>query len=257
MNYVNETLKTGISEARDSELKTINELPLPYIEMDDHGIVTRANRATLELHPAERGDLIGNMAWDLMALDEKEASCAAYMSHMETGEEPPIARRSLYDVSGQFRTYELHRSLMRDAAGRPTGMRMICVNVTEMQQALEEALRKRHWLEIVLESMPQGVIVTDALGLIRYVNPAMEELFGWKASELEGKMVDQALALVSFEAKDATSLDFTFTLENRASGIATILDREGKQVQVAISTSPMMNMELGLTVGVVGMMHKV
>lgn len=254
---MNETAGNIHSEARNAELRLIDELPLPYIEMDTHGIVTRANRAALELHPSERGDLIGKMAWDMMATDEREPSCAAYVSHMETGGEPPVVRRALYDVSGHFRTYELHRSLMRDAGGHPTGMRVLFVNVTQTRQALEEAGRVRQWLEVVLGSMPAGVIVADALGFIRYANPPVEELFGWKAAELEGKMVDEALPLVTYEADGATSLNFNFTLEKRSKGIATILDRNGKHVRVEIGTSPMIDTNHALTIGVVGVMHKV
>ena len=33
----------------------IDELPLPYVEIDAHGIVTRANRATLAVHHPEQG----------------------------------------------------------------------------------------------------------------------------------------------------------------------------------------------------------
>ena len=80
----------------------IDELPLPCIEMDAFGVVTRANRATMALHPPERGELVGKMVWDFMAADEKDPSFAAYCSTMEAGAEPEVVRRSLYDRSGHF-----------------------------------------------------------------------------------------------------------------------------------------------------------
>ena len=87
------------------------------------------------------------LGWDMVAADEKDFSLAAFLSLMESGEDPPVITRSIFDRSGSFRAYELHRSLMRDKAGRPAGMRMAGVDVTEKARALEEARRARQWLE--------------------------------------------------------------------------------------------------------------
>ena len=67
----------------------------------------------------------------------------------------PSSPRSIFDRSGSFRTYEFHRSLIRDGDGKPAGMRMVCVDVTETARALEEARRARQWLESALASLPK------------------------------------------------------------------------------------------------------
>ena len=88
----------------------IDQLPLPYVEMNARGVITRANRAALALQHPEQGDLIGSSAWSAMAIDEKDHSAAAFLSLMATGEQPPVICRSLFDRSGKFRTYEIHRT---------------------------------------------------------------------------------------------------------------------------------------------------
>ena len=112
-------------------LLNIDHLPLPYVEMDAQGILTRANRATLALHHPEQGELIGKSGWDLLAIDEKNRSTAAFLSLMASGEEPPVICRSIFDRSGKFRTYEIHRSIIRTTGGKPAGVRMIFMDVTE------------------------------------------------------------------------------------------------------------------------------
>jgi PAS domain S-box-containing protein len=229
----------------------IDELPLPYIEMDAHGIITRANRATLALHPLERGQLIGKIAWDLMAADEKDPSFAAYCSILETGEEPAVVRRSLYDRSGQFRSYDLYRGLVRDSQGNPAGMRMLCVDVTEATRALEEARRSSLWLQSVMKSIREAVIVTDAVGFICWANPAAEELFGCNAAELTGMLIEQGMPIVSYLCGDKTELTFTNSLECPLKGVATVLDRKGSELHVELGTSPIFDRENGSTTGVV------
>ena len=46
------------------------------------------------------------------------------------------------------------------------------MDVTEAHLAQEEARNAQLWLESILDSLAEAVIVTDALGFIRNVNPA-------------------------------------------------------------------------------------
>lgn len=231
-------------------------LPLPYIEMDAQGVITRANRATRELHPHELGALIGRIAWELMATDEKDPSFAAFCSTLESGKEPEAVCHALFDRSGYFRSYEMHRNLIRDAEGRPCGMRMLCVNVTAARKELENAQRKSARLESVIDSMREGVIVTDAVGFIRSANPAAEELLGWQTQELRGVSIEDGMPVLAYLGDDRTELTFTMALEGPSKGIATTLDRERREVHVGLGTSPILDKETGTTIGVVFELHK-
>jgi len=239
-----------------AKVDPLDELPLPYIEMDRHGMVTRANRATFALLPLEEGQLIGRMAWDFMAADEKDRSFAAYCSALESGQAPPVVRRSVYDRSGQFRTYEMHRGLMRDAQGNPSGMRMLCVDVTEAKKALEDARRASLWLQSVMDSLCMAVIVTDSVGFIRSVNPAAQALLGRNAAGLTGIMIEEGLPILAYRSADQSELTFTRSLESPSKGIAAILDRERREIPVEVATSPIFDNENGSTSGVILTLRK-
>ncbi len=229
----------------------MDELPLAYIEMDVHGTITRANRAARALHPCDRGELVGKLAWNFMAADEKDPSFAAYCSTIVTGEAPVVVRRSLYDRSGEFRTYELHRSLVRDGDGVPAGMRMLFVDVTEAKKALEDAQRTNLQLQSVMDSMGEAVIVTDSVGFICTVNPVAEELLGWKAAELKGRLIEEGMPILAYLAGDRSEMNFTLSLEGRTKGLATILDRNRNEMHLELGTSPVVEKETGSTTGVV------
>jgi PAS domain S-box-containing protein len=233
-----------------------DELPLPYVEVDARGVITRANRASLALHHLECGQLIGKMAWDLVAADEKDTSFAAYCSSLESGEEPAMVRRSLYDRSGRYRCYEIHRSLVRDAKGDSAGMRMLCVDVTEAKKALEDARSTGIWLRSVMDSICEAIIVTDSVGFIRSVNPAAEALLGRQAAELAGMPIEEGLPILAYLSGDRTELTFTMSLESPSRGIATVLDRKRGEIHVGIGTSPIVEKETGSTTGVVLVLRK-
>src|ERR1700734_1978231 len=119
----------------------IDSLPLPYIEIDAEGHITRANRAAFALHHPGSGDLLGTVAWGLLAFDEKDLSHAEFLAHMQSGGEPPVISRNIFDRSGSFRTYQFHRSLICDHRGNPAGMRMVAVDITEITRNLDETRR--------------------------------------------------------------------------------------------------------------------
>ena len=240
------------------QVDAIEELPVAYVEMDAHGAVTRANRLTrmAALQPRRRADRQAGLGADANrgAGVELRGFCrSAWKPAWIRG----VSRRSIFTSAGVFRVYDLYRNLIRNAEGKPVGMRVVNVDVTETHTALQEALRARQWLESVLDSMADAVILTDALGMIRNVNPAAEELFGWKGEELVGKEIEKALSLLSFTFDDNTQHDVSKGLEHCARGVAMMLDRERKELWVEIRTSPIVDKASGVTKGVVSVMRRV
>lgn len=235
----------------------IDDLPAPYMEIDARGIITRVNRAVLALHDSRQGDLIGRSGWDLMAMDEKDFSAAAFLSAMASDDDPPAIERSLFDRSGTFRTYKIHRSLIRDIAGRPTGMRMILVDVTNLRNALDEARRSAQWLANAMRSLAQAIILCDALGTIRSVNPAGERLTGWCARDLAGKAIEVVLPVQPIPPGGREFLDQHSMLEHSFRGKASLLTRELSEVGVELCTSPIVEEGSGAVSGVVALLRKI
>jgi len=89
------------------------------------------------------------------------------------------------------------------------------------------------------------------------VNPAAEQLFGWKAKELTGKVIEKALPMLRYASEKSTELSFTMKLAGHCKGLATMLDRERREVRVEISTSPIIDKESGFTAGVVSVVRRV
>jgi PAS domain S-box-containing protein len=241
----------------DSALDILEELPVAYIELNAEALVIRANRAARTLYPHEQGEITGKFLFNLMPAAEKENSRAAFFKIIESGDSPPPIRRTIYTSSGEYRTFEVHRSLIRNAGGKPAGVRMVSFDVTEAQLAQQEAHQARQRLESVLASLSEAVIVTDVLGFVRTVNPAAEDLLGCKAGDLIGKMVEEGLPLLSYTSADHRPLTHRIALAGRTRGIATVLDRARRELRVEISTSPTVDTESGITTGVVNVLRRV
>lgn len=234
----------------------IEELPVAYVEMDAEGTVIYANPAAELMHNSDLGVLAGQKVWNLVPLAEQESDQLAYEALMRAGEEPPVIRRTVY-VRGEYRTYEIHRTLLRNMEGRPSGVRTVSFDVTEAALAIEEAHRSRLWLESVLESVSDAVIVLDALGFVQYMNPAAEVLSGWKSDDLKGMAIEKGLPLVSYQSADNDELNFRLALDRHSRGLAVLLDHDRNELKVEITTSPIVDKDKGYTIGVVSVLRPV
>jgi PAS domain S-box-containing protein len=244
------------SVALGADDDAIEELPVAYVEVDATGMITRSNRAARAMHSTGDVEITGKHVWEFSPDGDVDADRARFLATINSGEMPPIVRRSLYS-NGEFRSYDLHRTLIRNLAGQPVGVRAVTFDVTEAQFAHEAARRSRMWLESVLDSMSEAIVITDSLGFIRAVNPATEALFGWKAAELEGKVVEKAFPLLAYRSESNVKLSFNMALQTRLKGVATLLDRSRQELQVEISTSPIFDKSTGFTIGVVSVMRRI
>ncbi len=240
----------------EERLETVDQMPVAYFELDAEGRIIYVNRAGCAALQRERADLLGTVVWNYVAPDEVKQGQQAYLRAMAEGDLRPI-RRTLFSTHGRFRTYELLRSLIHDKDGHAIGIRCVMVDVTEAKTEHEEAHRSRLWLESVLESVAEGVIVTDALGFVRFMNRAAEELSGWTTSELCGKVIEKGLPLLAYEEIEGGPITHNLALETRCKGIATLLDRSRNSLRVELSTAPIIDKENGYTVGVVTVMRPV
>jgi PAS domain S-box-containing protein len=248
--------ETALHPVTQIEFDPLEELPVAYVEINEDGIVTRANRAACAMYHTDQGGIVGRHPWEFVPDGQAELDRNAFFATLNSSEDPPVIRRTLY-ANGEFRTMQLHRTLMRDEEGRPTGICGASFDVTDYQNAHEEADRARTWMESVLGSMTEAVFTMDAMGSILSANPAAEDMFGWKDGELLGKAIDQVFEPLSYVSASGAPLTFNTALHTRSRGIAIFLDRQHRQVRVEITTSPIVDKKSGFISGVVGVLRSV
>lgn len=234
----------------------IDSLPVAYVEVNAEGIVVRANRAGRAMHAPETGETIGRHIWDLLPEDQREMSRRSFFTAMDSGDDPPLIRRSILNRDRAFHTHEMYRTIIRDPQWHPIGMRYVALDVTETEAAQKEEQNSRLWLESVVNSVVEAVLVTDSLGFIRNVNPAAEMLFGWSASELTGQQLEKRIPTLSLTAKDGKPLSFYMALDGPFKGAASVLDRSRTPLAVEITASPIVDKENGSTRGVVSIWRR-
>lgn len=115
-----------------------------------------------------------------------------------------------------------------------------------------ETRQQRAWLRTVLQTMADGVIVTDQLGHVQYLNPAGERLTGWSPDEALNRPLSHVLRLFNLEPRDCDGLLLAGLLDERSSSLPPgikLITRAGATISVEGEISP--SLDDGASVGAV------
>lgn len=139
-------------------------------------------------------EMAGDIAPDIVLMD-------IFLGGREDGIETASRIRERHGTPIIFLTAHADPATLRRAAAiGPDGFIVKPFDDRELRAALEIALHKsgmerrlrenEHWMATTLKNLGEGLITADPSGLVRFVNPAGEQLLGAAARELLGREFD-------------------------------------------------------------------
>jgi len=119
-----------------------------------------------------------------------------------------------------------------------------CQDITDQKAAQQEIEHSRQFLAAITDNMAEGMIATDGLGKVTFVNAAAERLLGWEATELMGKYLHtachyqhadgSAYPVEECPLKGVWELGETLNVD-----LDTFIRRDGSVLPVAYCASPL------------------
>lgn len=119
-----------------------------------------------------------------------------------------------------------------------------------LKDHVEALLTERERWKVTLDAIGDAVIVTDADGSVRFMNPVSERLTGWPEAEAQGKAVEAVMRLIDEDHRTALDNPVRLALRTESiqalSGQALLVSREGIEIPIQDSAAPIHNGEGGL-----------
>ncbi len=154
--------------------------------------------------------------------------------------------------NGKTRLFDAYASVVFD--GESKLFYAILFDVTDRESYRHALLREREFLKTTLQSIGDGVVTTDNLGLVTSLNGVAEKLTGWSRDLAIGKSFTQVFALRNEETWQPVENPIQKVLETgRVVGLANhteLVNRQGMCIPIADSAAPI-KAEDGRTFGVV------
>ena len=123
-----------------------------------------------------------------------------------------------------------------------TGALLAAIEIAIHRHRIELRLEESEtWLRAVLASVTEAIVVTDALGQIRFLNPAAESLAGWKQRQAEGLPAEKILRLKSESGSGSDPLTLALLRDGPVPlhPDSRCIARNAREVEVEGSVAPL------------------
>jgi PAS domain S-box-containing protein len=145
------------------------------------------------------------------------------------------------DMTERRQAEETARRLLDEEASR----RGAESKALEAELARREERRQREQLRVTLASIGDAVIVTDATGVITFINPVGEQLTGWPSAAAIGQPLDQVFRIINEHTREMVENPVTKVIRlGMIVGLANhtvLLGKDGKEFLIDDSGAPIRN----------------
>ncbi|MEG4800484.1 PAS domain S-box protein [Microcoleus sp. ARI1-B5] len=171
------------------------------------------------------------------------------------GSRKEVSEYRIVTKSGEIRwLWDCRQVVWDEALNRAVGIYGACQDITEHKLVEAKLCETNQVLEGLIKALPVAVVGIDASAAVTLWNPAAEDFFGWKESEVLGKV------LPIVPSDEVT--DFYAMFQSELAGKAQVAKecrrrrKGGSLIDVRISTAPLRSAE-GLISGSMGIFSEI
>lgn len=157
-----------------------------------------------------RDDAVGRLVYSVfhpLADDEQPLTTPAEVALHEGGETPSIECR-LRARDGQVRSVEVMAGVLRDGDDVIDGAVMFFHDVSARTRLVEGLHRQVRITRGVIDHLVEGVVTTDAAGVIRFANARALRMFGYGKDELQAATVSKLMPVPFLNSPGVSLRDY-------------------------------------------------
>ncbi|PJJ18719.1 PAS domain S-box-containing protein [Janthinobacterium sp. 67] len=172
-----EQLKNEFESSRDRYAQLYEQAPVSYFSLAPEGVITRANEAACALLQRDKNQLLGRRFEQFIA-PQAQGGFRRFLDAVFASGARQVLEAQLFEgtAGGMVR---IEANYDADSATA----RMLVTDLGD-EHARESALRRAF---VILDSIREGVLVTDSENRIISVNPAFTTITGYQAEEAIGR----------------------------------------------------------------------
>ncbi len=235
----NKDLQTTLSNLREAQQKVfllnlIEQIDdAIYIVESESGRIIEVNEKACDMLGYGRHELRSMMAWDISSSVENESGWRRIQANLKI--QGSRTRSTLHRTKdGRLIPVEVNSKYLRHE--EIDYSLAVARDLTHVKRQEEQLLLLRE----ALEATPNAISITDINGLIRWANPAFNQLLGYSPDEVTGLSFDE---IIDFEQQDNMALsDLWHAIVSHKTwrGEVVNIRRDGKRYQAAFTLTPVM-----------------
>ncbi|TLS76179.1 PAS domain S-box protein [Mariprofundus erugo] len=171
-------------QQRNQAQRYLDVAGVMLVALNPDGCVKLMNRRGLEMLGFDESELLGQDWFTHCVPASSRELVRDVFKRLMSGEDGALKyhENEVMTRSGELRMFAFHHELLMDHNGQVTGMISSGEDITERKRA-ESRLKT---LSQAIEQAGEGVMITDSMGVIEYVNPAFCRISGYSEAEAVG-----------------------------------------------------------------------
>jgi len=175
-----------IHQSEKKYRKILEDMQEGYFETDLAGNLTFFNDSVCRIFGYSEEELMGMNYRQYTDQEESKKVYQAYHDVYKTGKTNSEFGWQIIIKDGTRRYVEGSVSLLKDSTGRPAGFRGITRDVTERKLMEDQLRREEQRFRALVEHSSDIIVVVNLKGNITYINPAVEQVLGYRPEERIG-----------------------------------------------------------------------
>jgi len=210
-------------------IESVNDL---IFTLDREGRFRFLNRQVTALTGFHREEWLGRRLMEVVLPDDRTDTARNL-------EETLQGRAKIFEMrircaDGQVRYFSANINPIFEK-GQISGVAGIARDMTQRKQLEQEIVELKNFNESIIQSMQAGLITLDLENRITSFNPAAEEILGYKAREVTGRLLEEILPKEDCLKILPNVVGVGYSLWNRELIVPT---KSGKPVHIGFSVAP-------------------
>jgi len=248
--------------------RTVRDLNYQKFALDQHsivsiadsdGVITYANDKLCDVSQFKRDELIGKSHRVMNSGYHSDVFFDGLWSTITAGDVWHGEMRS-QKKNGDYFWVDSTIVPFVDSTGSPYQYVAIRTDVTEHKRLERALFKEKERAQITLEAIGDGVVTTNALGLVDYMNPRAEMLAGVEFEACRGHSLNEVLNVFDEATHKTIESPINVCLQKGSRvalpGQVIVNQLTGKEFAVEVTASPILGRD-GVVVGVVIIFHDV
>ena len=211
------------------------------ISKNINGIVMTWNKGAERIFGYSAEEMIGKSI-SVIAAPDRIDEMPQILARIKSGERIDHFETVRQAKDGRLVNVSLTVSPIHDEEGRIIGASKIARDITERMRVLSELAEEKERLRVTLNSIGDGVITTDNLGRVAYLNPVAEQLTGWQNSEASAQPLEEVFKIINEDSRQTVENPATKVLrEGIIVGLANhtlLITKDGRERSIDDSGAP-------------------
>jgi PAS domain S-box-containing protein len=208
---------------------------------DLNGIIDTWNESARRLFGYSTEEIVGKPVTELIPSelwhDEEEI-----LERLKQGQASEWLETVRLAKDGRRIPVLLTTSPLKNGAGEVVGASKIIRDISDLVKAREEIVREKELLATTLASIGDGVILTDDVGCVTFLNDEAERLTGWFRNEASGRPLTEVFKIINEQTREPAENPVEKVMQHGgAVGLANhtlLVAKDGREIPIDDSAAP-------------------